>query len=226
MADDVKTRRRYESPQRQEQARATRLAILEAARDLFIENGYGATTLQAIADRASVSVATVYAAFGNKRTVLKELVDVSIAGDDEPVAIADRAWVADLAAEPDRHKRIRMFAANGRRILERRSAVDAVVQAAGATDPEIAELWDDLRRQRREGQGRLLALVAGPNEVRPDLTPDEAADILYVTASPETYRALVGERGWTAERFEAWVVTTIEATASPDAADARTATGW
>ncbi len=210
MEPDVKTRRRYESPQRQEQARATRRAILEAARARFIQTGYGATTLQAIADRASVSVATVYAAFGNKRTVLKEVVDVSIAGDDEPVAIADRAWVADFATEPDRHKRIRMLAAGGRRILERRSAVDAVVQAAAAADPEIAELWGDLRRQRREGQGRLLTLVAGPEGVRPDLAPDEAADILYVIASPETYRALVGERGWTAERFEAWTVATIE----------------
>ena len=212
MADDVKTRprRRYESPQRQEQARATRLAILEAARALFIQDGYGATTLQAIADRASVSVATVYAAFGNKRTVLKELVDVSIAGDDEPVAIADRTWVADLAAEPDRHQRIRMLAASGRRILERRAAVDAVVDAAGATDPEIRGLSDEMRRQRREGQARLLALVAGADGLRPGLDPEEAADILYAIASPETYRLLVEQRGWTPERFEAWLAETEE----------------
>ncbi len=210
MADDVKTRRRYESPQRQEQARATRLAILEAARALFIGNGYGATTLQAIADRASVSVATVYAAFGNKRTVLKELVDVSIAGDDEPVAIADRKWVADLAAEPDRRERIRMLAANGRRILERRAAVDAVVDAAGATDPEIRALSDEMRRQRREGQARLLALVAGADGLRPGLDPEEAADILYAIASPETYRLLVDQRGWAPERFEQWMAETEE----------------
>ena len=210
MADDVKTRRRYESPQRQEQARATRLAILEASRALFVQHGYGATTLQGIADRASVSVATVYAAFGNKRTVLKELVDVSIAGDDEPVAIADRDWVADLAAEPDRHQRIRMLAAGGRRILERRSAVDAVVDAAGATDPEIRALSDEMRRQRREGQARLLALVAGADGLRPGLEPEEAADILYAIASPETYRLLVEQRGWSPERFEAWLAETEE----------------
>ena len=210
MTDDVKTRRRYESPQRQEQARATRLAILEAARALFVQHGYGATTLQGIADRASVSVATVYAAFGNKRTVLKELVDVSIAGDDEPIAIADRDWVADLAAEPDRHQRIRMLAAGGRRILERRSAVDAVVDAAGATDPEIRALSDEMRRQRREGQARLLALVAGADGLRPGLEPEEAADILYAIASPETYRLLVEQRGWSPERFEAWLAETEE----------------
>jgi AcrR family transcriptional regulator len=208
MAKDVK--RRYDSPQRREQARATRHAILEAARSLFIEGGYGTTTLQAIADAASVSVATVYATFGNKRTVLKELVDVSIAGDDEPVAIIDRPWVAELRAEPDRARRVRLFAANGRRILDRRSAVDAVVQAAAATDPEIAELWDELRRQRREGQGRLLALVAGPAGVRANLSETEAADILYAVLSPEVYRTLVGERGWTPERFEAWTVEMIE----------------
>ncbi len=211
MAKDVKPqRRRYDSPQRREQAKATRRAILEAARSLFVESGYGTTTLQAIADAASVSVATVYATFGNKRTVLKELVDVSIAGDDEPVAIIDRPWVAELRAEPDRARRVRLFAASGRRILDRRSAVDAVVQAAAAGDAEIAELWDELRRQRREGQARLLALVAGPAGLRADLAAGEAADILYAAASPETYRTLVGERGWSPERFEAWTVEVIE----------------
>ncbi len=203
-------RRGYDSPQRREQALATRRAILDAARHLFIERGYGATTLQAIADQASVSVATVYAAFGNKRTVLKQLVDVSIAGDDEPVAIADRPWVAELAKEPDRGRRIRMLAANGRRILERRSAVDAVVQAAAATDPEIATLWEEIRRQRREGQGRLLALVAGPDGLGGGLDPAEAADVLYAIASPETYRLLVEDRGWAPERYEAWSAAAIE----------------
>ncbi|MEO6578000.1 MAG: helix-turn-helix domain-containing protein, partial [Candidatus Limnocylindria bacterium] len=190
MAKMVK-RRPYDSPQRRAQALVTRRAILDAARHLFIERGYGATTLQAIADKASVSVATVYAAFVNKRTVLEQLVDVSIAGDDEPVAIADRPWVAELANEPDRGRRIRMLAANGRRILERRSAVDAVVQAAAASDPEIATLWEKIRRQRREGQGRLLPLVAGLEGLGAGLDPAEAADVLYAIASPETYRLLV-----------------------------------
>jgi AcrR family transcriptional regulator len=202
--------RRYDSPQRREQARATRRAILEAARTLFLERGYGATTLQAIAGAASVSPATVYATFGNKRTVLKELVDVSIAGDDEPVAIIDRPWVATLAAERDRAQRVRMLAANGCRMLARRSAIDAVVEAAATTDPQIAALRDDLRRQRREGQGRLLGLVAGEPGVRRDLGPDAAGDILYATLSPETFLTLVGERGWNLERFEAWTVEVID----------------
>ena len=208
MAKAVK-RRRYESPQRREQARATRRAVLEAAHRLFADRGYGATTLQAIADAASVSVATVYAAFGNKRTVLKELVDVSIAGDDEPVAIIDRSWVTELRQEPDRARRVRIFAANGRRILDRRSGVDAIVRAAAATDPEIADLWAELRRQRREGQGRILELVAGPGGVRADLTAEEAGDILFTILSPDAYLALVGERGWTPERFEAWSIEQI-----------------
>jgi AcrR family transcriptional regulator len=208
-------RRRYESPQRREQARATRLAILDAARRLFTDRGYGATTLQAIADAASVSVATVYAAFGNKRTVLKELVDVSIAGDDEPVAIIDRPWVGELRQEPDRARRVRIFAANGRRILERRSAVDGIVHAAAATDPEVAELRSELRRQRREGQGRLLELVAGPEGFRRDLAPGEAGDILFTVLSPEAYLTIVDELGWTPERFEAWSIEQIEALLPP-----------
>jgi AcrR family transcriptional regulator len=208
-------RRRYESPQRREQARATRRAVLDAAHRLFTDRGYGATTLQAIADAASVSVATVYAVFGNKRTVLKELVDVSVAGDDEPVAIIDRPWVGELRQEPDPARRVRIFAANGCRILERRSEVDAIVQAAAATDPEIAELWSELRRQRREGQGRLLELVAGPEGFRRDLAPGEPADILFTILSPEAYLTLVGERGWTPERFESWSVEQMEALLPP-----------
>ena len=103
-----------------------------------------------------------------------------------------------------------MLAASGRRILERRAAVDAVVDAAGATDPEIRALSDEMRRQRREGQARLLALVAGADGLRPGLDPEEAADILYAIASPETYRLLVEQRGWTPERFEAWLAETEE----------------
>ena len=205
MTDDVNPRRAYDSPLRREQADATQRAILDAARALFLERGYVATTIAAIADRASVSAATIYQAFGNKRSVLARLVNVSIAGDSAPVPVADRPWVRTLADEPDLRLRIRVLARNGTAILERRAPIDAVVAAAAATDPEIATLWRQMRDERHAGQARLLKLVAGTARLRAG-----AADVVYAIGSPETYRSLVEDRGWSPARFERWYAEAIE----------------
>ena len=205
MTDAVNPRRSYDSPLRREQADATQRAVLDAARALFLERGYVATTIAAIADRASVSAATVYQAFGNKRSVLARLVEVSIAGDAAPVAVADRPWVRSLADEPDLRLRVRILARNGAAILERRAPIDAVVAAAAATDPEIATLWRQMREERHAGQARLLKLVAGGASLRRG-----AADVLYAIGSPEAYRSLVVDRGWSAARFERWYAEAIQ----------------
>jgi AcrR family transcriptional regulator len=200
----VKPRRRYDSPRRQEQARATRLAILEAARELFVQQGYVGTTLQAIAAKARISPATVYGTFTNKRSLLSALVDVSIAGDDAPVPILARRWVHEIREEPDLRRRIEILARNGRLILERRAAVDEVLRAAADTDPDIAELWRAGKAQRLAGQRQLLRMVTGPDGLRDGLSEGDAADILYALGSPETYRLLTVERGWSPARFERW----------------------
>ncbi len=204
MRSGVKRRRAYESPRRREQARATRAAILEAARDLFLDRGYVATTMQAVAERARTSPATVYAAFTNKRSLLAALVDVSIAGDDAPVPIVDRPWVHELRDEPDLRRRIAMLAGNGRLMLERRAPVDEVVRAAAASDPDIAALWRAGNAQRLAGQRALLRLVAGDIGFREGLSDGVALDTLYALGSPETYRLLTVDRGWSPARFERW----------------------
>ncbi len=210
MSPGVKPRRAYVSPQRREQARATRRAILQAARGLFMERGYVATTVEAIAARAALSPATVYLAFVSKRALLAALVDESIGGDDAPVALLDRPWVQQLRSEPDRRRRIRLLAHNGRLILERRSPIDEVLHAAASTDPEIRALWERGRAERMAGQRALLQTVAGAGGVRPGLSMAAAADILYAVGSPEVYRSLTGERGWSPARFERWYADTIE----------------
>ena len=130
----------------------THHAVLEAARALFIERGYVATTIDAIAERANVAPETVYAVFGTKRSLLAELVDVSIAGDDEAPPILEQPWVQEMRDEPDPRRRLRMLASKGRSILERRAAVDEVVRGAAAADPEIAALWERGKAQRYAGQ--------------------------------------------------------------------------
>jgi AcrR family transcriptional regulator len=197
-------------PRRRERARATRRRVLEAARTLFVERGYVATTIDAIAERADVSSETIYATFGTKRSLLSELVDVSIAGDDAAVPILGRDWVQTIRAEPDRRLRLRMLAARGRSILERRADVDEVIRGAASADPDIAALRDLGKAQRFAGQREFLRIVVGATDLRAGLDLETAADILYAIGSPETYRLLVVDRGWSAARFELWYGDALE----------------
>lgn len=210
MSSPARPRRRYDSPRRREQAGATRRAILDGAREAFVARGYVATTIEAIAAAAGVSPETVYATFHTKRALLAALVDVSLAGDDEPVPLLERGWVRQLRDEPDRRRRTALLASAGRAILERRSDVDDVVRGAAAADPEIAALLAAGKADRHAGQRELLRLVAGPDGLRHGLALDEAADVLYALGSPETWRQLVVERGWSPARFEAWYAEAIE----------------
>jgi AcrR family transcriptional regulator len=218
MSTASRSRRRYESPRRREQAATTRRAILDAARAAFLRRGYVATTIDAIAAGALVSPETVYATFRSKRAILAALVDVSIAGDDEPVRILERSWVDELHQEPDRRRRVALLAAHGRAILERRSAIDAVVMEAAAADPEMAVLLESGRADRLAGQRELLAIVAGPAGFHQRLSPETAADLLYAIGSPEVWRLLVVDRGWTPEQFETWYASAVEGLLADDPA--------
>ncbi len=210
MQDRVKPPPGRDYPRRRQRARATRVRVLDAARTLFIERGYVATTIDAIAERADVSPETVYSTFGNKRSVLSELVDVAIAGDVDAVPILERDWVQEIRVEPDLHRRLRLLAGQGRSILERRAAVDEVVRGAAAADADIAALRDLGLAQRRAGQRELLRVVVGATGLRAGLDLEAAADILYAIGSPETFRLLVVDRGWSPSRFEAWYGDALE----------------
>jgi AcrR family transcriptional regulator len=210
MTESVKPSLAPQYSRRRERARATRTRVLQAASQLFVERGYGATTIDAIAGRADVSVETINATFGNKRSVLAELIDITIAGGVAAAPVLDQDWVGALRSEPDLRRRIRMLAANGRAILERRSAVDEIVRGAASADPDIAALRDRGKAQRYAGQRNLLRLVAGKDGLGPGLKLSVAADVLYAIGSPETYQLLVVDRGWTGARFERWYAETIE----------------
>jgi AcrR family transcriptional regulator len=204
MSRTVKPRRAYDSPRRRQQALATRRAVLEAARELFLQRGYVATTIDAIAAGAAVSPETVYATFKNKRSLLSQLLDVAIAGDDAPVPILERPWVRQLRDEGDPRRRLRLLARNGRSILERTAPVYEVLRGAAAADPEIASLWEQAKAQRLAGQRELLGIVTERAPLRHGLPATTATDILFTIGSPETYRLLVVDRGWSADRFERW----------------------
>lgn len=203
MSSRVKHRRAYVSPRRDESAEATRGAILQASRSLFLEQGYAGTTIAAIADRASVSAKTVYARFGNKRRLLVAVLDHAIAGDALPISIRERAWVRDMRDEEDRGRRLDLLAQAGAGILGRRTDIDELIRRAADVDPDLGELVASSRAQRRAGQAELLGIAIGEE-------PDEAAiDALFAIGSPEVYRLTVIESGWSHDRFVAWYARTI-----------------
>lgn len=130
-------------------------------------------------------------------------------GDNE-TPILERDWVREMREEPDPRRRLRMLARQGRSILERRSAVDEVVRGAASADPEIAALRDLGKAQRFAGQREFLRIVVGSASLREGMDLETAADILYAVGSPETYRLLVVDRGWSGARFEHWYGETLE----------------
>jgi AcrR family transcriptional regulator len=202
---DQAVKRTYASALRADQARATRRAIVDAAARLFVEHGYGATTVDAIADAAGVSRKTVFTSVGGKVEALKLAVDWAIAGDDEPVALMDRAEIRSQRQERDARIMLRRYAAMQRRTVTRLARLARVVASAAGTDPALRELAERGDAQRRTGMGALAAELDTRGALRESLTVHEAADVLWLLSDPATYHRLVLERGWSAERYEEWL---------------------
>ncbi|AQA22043.1 bacterial regulatory, tetR family protein [Rhodococcus sp. MTM3W5.2] len=177
--------------------------ILTAARTLFTTTGYASTTIKAIAAEAGVAVQTVYFVFGNKRSVLAALLDVSIAGDDEPIATLDRPWVAQAVAEPDPMAQLRIQVHGARLILDRVGPVLLAVRAAAGADPEVAQLWATTCEHHETVLRHLATALAGKVD---GLDVDRCVDVGLALQSPETHALLIDERGWSATDYDDWVV--------------------
>jgi len=194
---------------RTEQARATRRRIIECARGLFLEQGYAATTLDQIAARAGVAVQTVYFHYGNKRTVLKEVMDVLAVGDDAPVPLLERPWVEQARDEPDARRALGIWLRNGRVIFGRVAPMLSIVRDAAGADPEMAEQWRTNQDQRYIAFRTLAEMLAAKKALRPGLTVQKAADIIFTLDSPEVYLLLTVERGWSPAQWQSWVTDAI-----------------
>jgi AcrR family transcriptional regulator len=209
---DVKSRRRYDSSLRQEQARQTRARILDGAQALFAERGYANTTMEAIAGAAGVATDTVYASFRNKAGVLHALLDVRVAGDDAPVGILDREGPQAVRRETSQARQIEAFAGGVTEILERARPVDDIMQGAAAVDPAIAALRKRMHEGRLDNTRELAAWIASNGPLRDGISVEEAGTIVWTLASPEVHRLLRAERGWTAERYRDWLAMTLNRT--------------
>jgi AcrR family transcriptional regulator len=193
----------------QARTRLARAAVVEAARALFVERGYGATTIEAISERADVPPATVYRLFSSKPGILKALLDVSIAGDDEDVPVAARPSVRALLASDDPREQLAGFVQLAASINDRVAPIYGVLVGAAAADPGAASVLGELTRQRQQGQRSIAkALVAGRHQ-RAGLRERDVADLIHALLSPELYRLLVVDRGWKPERYERWLTATL-----------------
>jgi TetR/AcrR family transcriptional regulator, regulator of autoinduction and epiphytic fitness len=215
MSSPVKPRRPYDASRRQEQARRTRLVMVQAAHRLFLERGYSATTMPAVAEAAGVSVQSVYKAFGNKAALLKTVFDVAMAGDDEAVPMLQRAALGRVRDEPDPRRKLELYGEFVAEVTPRHVPVQLLARAAAATDPEAAGVWGQLQAERLAGLTMFARALHDEGHLRPDVPVEEARDLLWTCNSPETYDLLVLQRGWTPERYGRWVADTLIAALLP-----------
>ena len=200
------------SPPKRDQARTrlARAAVIEAARSLFLERGYGATTVEAISERADVPSATVYRLFSSKHGILKALLDVSIVGDHDEVPMAERPQVRSLAEHPDPRKQLLGFVDITTQVNDRIAPLYRILVSAAGTDADAAGLLDELTRQRQQGQRTIARALARAGALRPGLRERDAADVIHALMSPEVYRLLVIDRGWKTDRYARWLAETLE----------------
>lgn len=221
MKEDVKlARRRYDTSGRREAAARTRRAIVAAARELFVERGYEAATMAAIAAAAGVSHETVYAVFGPKPALFRHLVELALSGTDEEVPALQRAIVAEVRAEPDPRRILEMFAHTVAQLQERVAPLIAVLSAGAQSDSDLKAFAEELSA-RRAGHMRLVVLdLTAKTRLRAGVSVEMAADTIWIMNSSEFYLLCVRDRGWTVDYFERWLAETWKLLLLPPASPA------
>jgi AcrR family transcriptional regulator len=198
-------RRTYDASSRQEGARATRGAILVAARKLFLQQGYAATTMPDIARSADVALDTVYATAGKKPALFRLLVEAAISGEDQAITPEERDYVQAIRAEPDATNKLRIYAGALCRIHPRLAPLFGALQAAAPLDSDLSALWREISQRRAANMRVLAENIALTGALRADLTIPVAADIIWSLGSPEYYLLLVEQRRWSLAEFERWL---------------------
>ena len=209
MDGDVKSVRGSGTAAPQARTRRTKASVVDAARRLFEERGYAATTIEAISERSDTPQPTIYRLFDSKLGILKAVIDVAIVGDDEEVAMADRPVVQALLADSNPVQQIAGFAALLRDLMARTAPVHRLLGDAARSDADAAALLAEIARQRQAGQLRIARSLARSGALRDGLRERDAADVIHALASPEVYGLLVLDREWSAERYERWIADTL-----------------
>jgi AcrR family transcriptional regulator len=205
VASSVK--RSYDNERRTAQSQDTRLRILEAARQLLMAKGYRATTVAQVARAAGVHHDTIYALVGRKPEILRELIEMAISGADGPVAPEEREYVQRMLAEPDPRQKLAIYASAMRAIQTRMAPLLLALRDASSTEPDAEQVWNAIS-ERRAANMRRLVVDLGEGVLRPELSDDTAADIIWATASSEVFILLTTQRRWPLRQYEDWLYDT------------------
>jgi len=211
---DVKGTRKYSSPVREEQAARTRARILDAASELFLERGYGRTTMQEIADRAGVARDTVHTVFGSKARVLTSLIDLRLVPDESVANITQRPELQAIRSEVDQRTQIERFAAFIAGLSTQLRPVFEILRTASAVEPEMAKVFEEMDHYRMKNMQTYARWMAARGPLR--VSTRRAGEIIWALASPDVGRMLCDDLGWTQAQHAHWLADTLIRTLLPE----------
>lgn len=175
-----------------------------------MERGYAATSIDAIAEAAGVGRATVFTSVGGKAALIKAAYDVAVVGDDEPIPLPQRPWAQHVRQGSTQQERITRYAEMVTVVDGRYAPIYEAFRGAASTDPEVRELWNDIRAERRVGAGNVVRMIGDLGPLREGMDPSTAADIVWVLIDPGLYHQLVLEQGWSPANFGRWLGETMQ----------------
>jgi TetR/AcrR family transcriptional regulator, regulator of autoinduction and epiphytic fitness len=208
-ADSITGRRGYVSAARTQRARQTRRRVIDAATRLFVAQGYASTTMRVIAAEAGVSIPTVELIFGTKAQLLHVVLDVAIAGDDEPIPVLSRAWAQDAQSTDDVVEFLSAVAEVLQEAQVRSAGVMLAAYEAAASDPDIYVLVTDRELQRERTAGWIVDGVLGRASLRAGLDRAAAVDTVWMLMDPVVFSRFTRRRGWSADRYGAWFADSV-----------------
>lgn len=199
--------RRYDSTQRRQQAQQNRARVLQAARQRFLAQGYAATKIAEIARDAGVSVETVYKTYATKAGVLKALFDVSVAGDDDPIPMAQREVIQKVLDAPEATRKIAIYAEHLASTMPRSAPVQLLARDGAASSADAAAVWKQIRDETLTAMKMFAADLGKTGQLR--VSAAVARDVLWTYHAPELYELLVLERGWSAARYGEFITAAL-----------------
>jgi AcrR family transcriptional regulator len=211
----TKVKRSYDASGRRERARARRMAVVLAARDLFERDGFRPATIAAIAARAGVSAESVYKGFGSKAALAKAVFDLVIAGDDEPIPVAERPAMQEIRDEPDVRRKIAMFVEGLAQRQARSARVQILIRDGRHVDDSLAPVWAKLNDEGLAGMTMLGRHLLETGQLRHRIDLDEVRDVLWTYLAIDTYERLVLTQNWPLERYSRWLAHAITSAICP-----------
>lgn len=208
MTEAHASRRAYNSPRRQQQAAATRRTILEAAERLFLQDGYPATTMEAIAAEAGVSLKTAYLPFSTKSGLLRALWDLRLKSDDADAPVVQHEWFREVLEEPDPVRKLQLNARNSAAAKTRIGGLFRVIRGAAEIDADCGALWRLIQSDFYANQQMIVESIHRGGGLRRGLSVATGTDILWTLNHPDAWMLLAGQRGWSPHAYEAWLAQT------------------